>query len=118
MVFGRAVLLTVRSLLTRRVSARQVGGPLMLATVTYQMFEHGLGRYLYILAIISINLAVLNLLPIPVLDGGQIVLLCAEKLRGKPLPERVVGYYQLVGLVLILGLLALALSNDVRNLLN
>jgi regulator of sigma E protease len=113
-VFGRAVVLTVRSLVTQRVSARQVHGPLMLAKVTYSMFAHGLGRYLYILAMISINLAVLNLLPIPVLDGGQIVLLCAEKLRGKPLPERVVGYYQIVGLVLILGLLALALSNDVR----
>lgn len=113
-VFGRAVLLTVKSLVTRRVSAKQVGGPIMLANVTYRMFQHGLGKYLYILAIISINLAVLNLLPIPVLDGGQIVLLCAEKLRGKPLPERIVGYYQLVGLVLILGLMALALSNDVR----
>jgi len=114
-VFGRSVLLTIRSLVTARVSARQVGGPIMIATAAYTMFAEGWGRYLYLLAIISVNLAILNLLPIPVLDGGQIVLLCAEKLRGKPLPERVVGYYQLVGLVLIMGLLILALSNDVRN---
>jgi regulator of sigma E protease len=64
-----------------------------------------------------VNLAVLNLLPIPILDGGQILIACAEKVRGKPLPERVVGYLQLVGLVLILGLMVLALSNDVRNVI-
>jgi len=116
MLFTRSVGLTIRSLITRRVSSRNIGGPLMLASVTYRMLNLGWGRYFYILAIISINLAILNLLPIPVLDGGQIVLLCAEKLRGKPLPDRVVGYYQMVGLALILALLVLAFSNDIRTL--
>ena len=58
------------------------------AQVTYQMVDLGWARYLYILALISINLAILNILPIPVLDGGQIALLTVEKLRGKPTPER------------------------------
>jgi len=115
-LFTRSVGLTIRSLITRRVSSRNIGGPLMLASVTYRMLDLGWGRYFYILAIISINLAILNLLPIPVLDGGQIVLLCAEKLRGKPLPDRIVGYYQMVGLALILALLVLAFSNDIRTL--
>lgn len=117
-LFIKSVALTIRSLLTRRVSAKHIGGPIMLVQVTYRMFDEGWGYYLYILAIISINLAILNILPIPVLDGGQIVLLCAEKLRGKPLPERFVGWYQMVGLVLILGLLILAFRNDITRLLN
>ncbi len=116
-VFMKQVTLTIRGLVTRRVSAKHIGGPIALAQVTYQMFDHGWGKYLYILAIISINLAVLNMLPIPVLDGGQIVLLCAEKIRGKPLPDRVIGYLQLVGMVLILGLIVLAFWNDIGRLI-
>jgi regulator of sigma E protease len=114
-LFVRTVTLTIRSLVTRRVSSENIGGPIALASVTYQMFDLGFGKYLYILAIISVNLAILNMLPIPVLDGGQIVLLFAEKIRGKPLPENVVGYFQLVGLVLILGLMVLAFRNDIVN---
>jgi regulator of sigma E protease len=117
-LFVKQVVLTIRGLLTRRVSHELIGGPIMLVQVTYRMFDQGWGYYLYILAIISVNLAILNILPIPVLDGGQIVLLCAEKLRGKPLPERFVGWYQMVGLVLILGLLILAFRNDITRLLN
>jgi len=113
----KAVALTIRGLITRRVSARHIGGPIALAEATYRMLDLGWARYLYILALISINLAILNILPIPVLDGGQIVLLGAEKLRGKPLPERVVGYLQMVGLALILGLLVLAFHNDIVRLL-
>lgn len=112
-LFVKQVVMTIRSLLTRRVSAKHIGGPIMLVQVTYNMFDQGWGYYLYILAIISVNLAILNILPIPILDGGQILLLCAEKLRGRPLPERFVGWYQMVGLVLILGLLILAFRNDI-----
>lgn len=115
--FIEMVVLTVKGLVTRRVSAKAIGGPIMLVQETYHMFDRGWGLYLQILGLISVNLAILNLLPIPVLDGGQIVLLCAEKLRGKPLPERVVGYLQLAGLVLILGLLVLAFKNDITRLL-
>ncbi len=115
-LFVRSVALTIRSLVTRRVSSKHIGGPMMLASVTYRVLDLGWGKYFYILAIISVNLAILNMLPIPVLDGGQIVLLCAEKIRGKPLPEKVVGYYQMVGLALILGLMVLAFRNDITNL--
>ncbi|MGQ0614275.1 MAG: RIP metalloprotease RseP [Planctomycetaceae bacterium] len=111
------VTLALRGLLTQRVSAKHVGGPITLATQSYSMWEQGLARFLYILALISINLAILNILPIPILDGGQVVLLIVEKIRGKPLPERVVGAFQMVGLALILGLVALAFTNDITNLL-
>jgi regulator of sigma E protease len=112
-----STVMTVRGLLTRRVSSENIGGPILLVQATYRMFDQGWGLYLHILGLISVNLAILNLLPIPVLDGGQILLLTAEKLRGKPLPERVVGYLQLVGLVLILGLIVLAFKNDITRIL-
>lgn len=115
--FIEMVVLTVKGLVTRRVSTEAIGGPIALVTATYSMFDQGWGLYLQLLGLISVNLAILNLLPIPILDGGQIVLLCAEKLRGKPLPERVVGWLQMAGLVLILGLLVLAFRNDIARLL-
>jgi regulator of sigma E protease len=115
--FIEMVVLTVKGLVTRRVSTEAIGGPIALVTATYNMFDQGWGLYLQILGLISVNLAILNLLPIPVLDGGQIVLLCAEKLRGKPLPERIVGWLQVAGLVFILGLLVLAFRNDIARLL-
>jgi len=115
--FIEMVLLTVKGLVTQRVSAKNIGGPILLVQATYGYFDQGWGLYLQILGLISVNLAILNLLPIPVLDGGQIVLLVAEKVRGKPLPEKVVGYFQVVGVVLILGLIVLAFSNDITRLL-
>ena len=115
-VSAQTVALTIRSLLTARVSAKHIGGPLTLFDVSYTMWQLGFGRFLYILALISVNLAILNLLPIPVLDGGQMVLLTAEKIRGKPLPDRVIGGLQLMGLVLILGLMFLAIRNDISRL--
>ena len=108
---------TVTGLVTRRVSTDNIGGPITLAAITYNMFDRGWGLFLQILGLISVNLAILNLLPIPVLDGGQIVLLVAEKVRGKPLPDRVVGYLQVAGLVLILGLIVLAFRNDITRLI-
>jgi regulator of sigma E protease len=111
------VALAIRRLLTREISARVVGGPITIATESYATWTVGLSSFLYILAIISINLAILNILPIPVLDGGQVVLLVAEKIRGRPLPERVIGAFQMVGLALILCLVALAFTNDITRLL-
>ncbi|MGH7163333.1 MAG: site-2 protease family protein [Planctomycetota bacterium] len=117
-VFMKSVLHTIRGLVTRRVSSEAIGGPITLVQAGYNFWAQGVSRFLYILAIISVNLAILNILPIPVLDGGQVVLLFCEKIRGRPLPERVVGMLQMVGLVLILGLLVLAFKNDITRLLS
>lgn len=116
-LFGKSVLNTIHSLFTKRVSTRHIGGPIAIAQTSYSMWEEGLARFLYVLAIISINLAILNILPVPILDGGQVVFLIAEKIRGKPLPERVVGIFQMVGLALILCLVVLAFKNDITHLL-
>jgi regulator of sigma E protease len=109
------LLLTLRALVTRRVSARELGGPLKIAEVTYRHAQLGFGKLLYILALLSVNLAVLNVLPIPVLDGGHLFLLAVEKLKGKPLSENVLAYTQWVGLLLILGLMVAVTFNDIRS---
>ena len=79
--------------------------------------EQGWRRFVELLALLSLSLAVLNLMPIPMVDGGQIVFFFAELVRGKPLPERVqiIGFQ--IGLVLVGGLMILALSNDITRLL-
>jgi len=109
------VLLTVKGLVTRRVSSKNIGGPILLVQATYTMFDQGWGLYLHILGLISVNLAILNLLPIPILDGGRSPAHRGEA-AGKPLPERVIGYLQVAGLVLILCLVVLAFRNDITRL--
>ena len=78
---------TFRSLREGQVSPKQLGGPIMIAQVAYSMADSGFTELIYFLGILSINLAVLNFLPIPPLDGGQMLFLIAEKVRGRPLPE-------------------------------
>ena len=69
---------------------------------------------MHLLAILSVNLAVINILPIPVLDGGHIFFLAIEKLKGRPVSNDVLAYAQWVGLFMILGLMALVFFNDIR----
>jgi regulator of sigma E protease len=108
---------TVQGLLSARISSREVGGPIMIAEVAGQAARAGLDEFLGILGLISVNLAVLNLLPIPVLDGGQFVFLLAEGALRRPLSLRLRERLTLVGLFLIVCLMVLAFSNDIRRLL-
>ena len=73
----------------------------------------GVVYFAYLLAILSISLGVLNLLPIPVLDGGQLTLLGIEAVRGKPLPEKVENIIYTAGAVLVIMLMIFAIFNDV-----
>ncbi|MBT8151233.1 MAG: site-2 protease family protein, partial [Gammaproteobacteria bacterium] len=68
------------------------------------------------LALISISLGVINLLPIPVLDGGQLALLGVEAVSGRPLPERMLLWFQQTGMLVIIGIMVLALYNDFSRL--
>jgi regulator of sigma E protease len=72
------------------------------------------GKLFYFLAILSVNLAVLNILPIPVLDGGHIFLLTVEKLKGRPLSDDVMRYVQYAGLLFVVGLMLYVTFNDIR----
>ena len=107
----------IRGMFSGRVSTREVGGPIAIGIAAGQAIRVGLDVYLTFMAMISVNLAVINLLPIPVLDGGQFLFLAAEALLRRPLSVRLRERLTLVGLVLIGLLMVLAFSNDFRRLL-
>ncbi len=110
------ILRTVRGLFSGRISGRSVGGPILIGQLAGESARLGLDTFLGFMALISINLAILNLLPIPVLDGGQFVFLLAEAVIRRPLPMKLRERLTTVGLVLIILLMGLAFSNDFRRL--
>lgn len=98
------------------VSVKNLSGPITIAKVAGDSARSGWYFFLGILALLSISLGVLNLLPIPILDGGHIVFCLAEAVRGKPLPERAHILGTQIGLFLVGGLMILALYNDFSRL--
>ncbi|MGE3851351.1 MAG: site-2 protease family protein [Planctomycetota bacterium] len=116
-VMIQQVFLTLRSLFKGTVHAKNIGGPVMIATVSYKFAGWGLGTFIYFMAIISVNLAIINLLPIPLLDGGHLVFVGIEAIRRKPVSERIQGYATWVGLAMILSLLVFVMYNDIARLL-
>jgi regulator of sigma E protease len=109
----RRVLSTIKSIFTRRVSGKNLGGVITIFRESAAMNERSPSSGLLFMAFISVNLAVLNILPIPVLDGGWLVFLLIEAARKKPAPERAVAIANTVGLVLLLALMLYATWNDV-----
>jgi regulator of sigma E protease len=107
---------TVRGLFTGRISRREVGGPIMIGQLAGESARMGLDPFVAFMALISINLAILNLLPVPVLDGGQFLFLLAEAAIRRPLPLKLRERLTAVGMVLIVLLMGLAFSNDIRRL--
>lgn len=111
------VIRTVRGLVSGRVSRNTVGGPLAIGQMAGEQARRGLDPFLAFMGLMSINLAVLNLLPIPILDGGQVVFLLGEAVLGRPLPLKLRERLTLVGLVLIVMLMVFAFWNDIVRLL-
>jgi regulator of sigma E protease len=107
----------VRGMFSGRVSTREVGGPIAIGVAAGQSAQLGVTAFLAFMATISVNLAVINLLPIPVLDGGQFLFLAGEAVLRRPLSAKLRERLTLVGLVLIVLLTVLAFSNDIRRLL-
>ncbi|HUG59713.1 MAG TPA: RIP metalloprotease RseP [Candidimonas sp.] len=94
------------------VSLRNVSGPVTIADYAGQTARIGLAAYIGFLALISVSIGVLNLLPIPMLDGGHLMFYVLEAIRGKPVPEKWLENGQRVGLALLAGLMGLAFFND------
>ena len=116
----RMVSLTWQSfvkLAERVVPLDQVGGPIMIAQMVGELAHQGLAGLLALTALISVNLGILNLLPIPILDGGQVVFCLLEILFRRPVNRKVQEYAMRVGLALLIGLMLLATFNDVWRLL-
>lgn len=95
-----------------QVSLKNLSGPLSIAEFAGESAQSGLAEFLDFLIVISLSLGFLNLLPIPILDGGQIVYQLIEWFRGSPIPERVQALGQQVGIALLLMLMGIALFND------
>jgi regulator of sigma E protease len=108
-----AVYATFRSLAERRVSTKNLGGPIMIFGVAYSAASSSFVDLIYFLGLLSVNLAVLNFLPIPPLDGGQMLFLIAEKVRGRPLPESALIAGTYFGLILVLSLMVFVTYQDV-----
>lgn len=109
---------TLRGLVTGRVSPKNLGSPIMIAQVAYSEASKGWPTLLIFLTFLSANLALVNFLPIPVLDGGHMVFLAAEGIRGKPVDEHVQYYALLVGAAMLLCLMVFVFSNDIMRLIS
>lgn len=97
-------------------SVSQVGGPIMIFDVAHQAADKGLSYYIFIMCLLSVNLGLLNLLPIPALDGGHLLLFGIEAVQRKPLTPRTRAIATQIGIVFLLALMGLAIFNDLYRL--
>ncbi|HKC82013.1 MAG TPA: RIP metalloprotease RseP, partial [Gemmatimonadaceae bacterium] len=115
-VMGTSIIGTVRDLVTRKVSVDQLGGPIAITRASVQAARSGVENLFYLIALLSINVAILNLLPIPILDGGQVLINVLETVRGTPFSLKTREYILRGGLLFILLLFVLVMFNDTRAL--
>jgi len=109
----RAFLIGLGRIVSGKIPRSSIGGPIEIARQSQLALQRGWESFVSLLVIISINLGVLNLLPIPILDGGQALLFTIEAMRRGPLPLRAKEWVQQVGLFLLVGLMGFAFWNDV-----
>jgi len=103
-------------LITGDVKLNNLSGPISIAQGAGMSAEYGLVYYLMFLALISVNLGIVNLFPLPVLDGGHLVFLAIEKLKGGPVSERVQNFSYRIGAIVLVMVMGLALFNDFSRL--
>lgn len=109
-------LLGIVKIIQQVVPASELGGPIRIAELAGQQWEAGLMQLLHFTGLLSINLGILNLLPIPVLDGGHLVFLSIEAVRGKPLSDEAVIWAQKIGIALLGSLMIFVFYNDIARL--
>jgi regulator of sigma E protease len=106
----------MRRMLTGHASVKNISGPITIARVANASAERGVDWFLYFLALLSLSLCIINLLPIPILDGGHLLYYLIELVKGSPLSERAIAAGQYIGLALLAGLMGLAFYNDILSL--
>jgi regulator of sigma E protease len=107
---------SIQKMLMGLISPKNLSGPITIAKVATASAKSGLGSYISFLALLSVSLGVLNLLPIPVLDGGHLLFYTVELLAGRPVPEKIQSLGYQLGLFMVLGIMMLALYNDFSRL--
>ncbi len=113
----KLTVISVAKIITGTLSAKTLGGPIMIAEMAGQQAREGLVNLMFFTALISINLAILNILPIPVLDGGHLLFFAIEALRGRPVSIRVREVAQQAGMFLLMLLMVLVFYNDIVRIL-
>ncbi len=104
----------VKNLISGQVSSKLLGGPLFIAQQSGKEARKGGASLFFFMALLSVNLAVLNILPIPILDGGHLVFLAVEAIKGSPISQKARMVSQQFGLVVLLGLIVFVTFNDIR----
>lgn len=115
----RLSVLTLQSLyklLAREISLKNLGGPILIAQVAGKQAEMGVANLVHFMAVLSVNLAILNLLPVPILDGGHLFFFLIEAIRGRPVEVKHREMAQAVGLMLLLALMLLVFYQDLLRL--
>jgi len=115
-VMSSQILSHLGTLITGGGSMKDLGGPLRIAQVSGDAAKSGFDSLIYLMAVLSVNLGLINLFPIPMLDGGHLVFYAAEAIRGKPLSEKAQEYGFRLGLTLVLGLMVFVTWNDLVQL--
>ncbi len=114
----RVIFKTLAKLITGKFSLSAVSGPVGTVSVISQVAQNGFTNVLYLFVFISINLGIMNLLPLPALDGGRLICLLIESVIRRPLNRKVETYIHLVGMILLLGFMAVITVLDVIKLIN
>ncbi|MBQ5326684.1 MAG: site-2 protease family protein, partial [Oscillospiraceae bacterium] len=117
MSLARTIFLSLVDMVTGRVAMNQISGPVGIVSVISEAASVGLKPVLNILALITINLGVFNLIPFPALDGGRLVFLLIELFRGKPINPKYEIWVNAAGMVILLGFMALVTFSDVTRLI-
>jgi regulator of sigma E protease len=106
----------VKGLITGKISPKALGGPIQIGQLSGQVARMGIDRFLTFMAFFSVNLAILNLLPIPVLDGGHLLFLIIEGVARRPLSLKVRLRLSQMGMVFLIGLMLYAVTNDLMRI--
>ncbi len=116
-VMSALTLKMLYKMLTLEISSKNISGPITIAQYAGYSAKAGIDKFLMFLAIVSISLGILNLLPIPVLDGGHLLYYLIEGIKGSPLSEKTMYVGQQLGILMLIGLMILAFYNDIIRLI-
>ena len=114
----RETLALLKRMVTGQASLKNISGPISIAQFANASAQLGVAWFMFFLAVLSLSIAIMNLLPIPILDGGHLVYYLIEVVKGTPVTEKTVAAGQYVGLAMLATLMGLAFYNDILRLIS
>lgn len=114
---AKLTILSIVKMISGRLPGNTLGGPILIAQMAGKQARAGAGDFFFFIALLSVNLGIINLFPIPVLDGGHLLFFSIEAIRGRPLTVRVREISQQIGIVLLLFLMIYVFYNDISRLI-